>query len=64
MEVYGRRIRNNADWYEANLNVMEPLTAAKRSVLIQYKKDPIRKKSGLHARRKEEKSSAGKALCK
>ena len=43
MEAYGRRIRNNADWYEANLNVMEPLTAAKRSALIQYKKDPNRK---------------------
>ena len=43
MEAYGRRIRNNADWYEENLNVMEPLTAAKRSALIQYKKDPNRK---------------------
>ena len=43
MAAYGRRIRNNADWYEINLNVMEPLTAAKRSALIQYKKDPIRK---------------------
>ena len=29
VEAYGRRIRNNADWYEANFNVMEPLTAAK-----------------------------------
>ena len=43
MEANGRRIRNNADWYEANLNVMEPLTAAKISALIQYKKDPNRK---------------------
>ena len=29
VEAYGRRVRNNVDWYEANLNVMEPLTAAK-----------------------------------
>ena len=43
MEAYGRRVRNNADWYEANLNVMEPLTAAKRSALIQYKKLQNRK---------------------
>ena len=43
MEAYGRRVRTNADWYEANLNVMEPLTAAKRSALIQYKKDPNKK---------------------
>ena len=34
VEAYDRRIRNNADWYEANLNVMEPLTAAKWSALI------------------------------
>ena len=62
MEAYGRRIRNNADWYEANLNVMEPLTVAKRSALIQYKKDPNRKKYGLLARRKEEKSTADKGV--
>ena len=43
MEAYGRRIRNNADWYEANLNMMELLSAAKRSALIPYKKDPMRK---------------------
>ena len=42
----------------------EPLTAAKRSALIQYKKNPIRKKSGFLARSKEKKSTAGKALCK
>ena len=24
VEAYGRRVRTNADWYEANLNVMEP----------------------------------------
>ena len=56
MEAYGRRIRNNADWYEANLNVMELLTAAKRSALIQYKKDPMRKHlvSLQEARRKSQ----------
>ena len=35
VEAYGRRIRNNADWYEANLTVMEPLTVAKWLALIQ-----------------------------
>ena len=43
LEAYGRRVRNNANWYEANLNVMKPLIAAKRSALIQYKKDQIEK---------------------
>ena len=31
VKAYGMRIRNNDDWYEANLNVMETLTAAKVS---------------------------------
>ena len=63
MEAYGKRIRNYADWYEANLSVMEPLTAAKRSALIQYKKDPNRKQSGLFARSQAKKSTAGKRRC-
>ena len=56
MEAYGRRIRKNADWNEANLNVMEPLNAAKISALIQYRKDPIRKNlvSLQEARRKSQ----------
>ena len=36
VKSYGKKVINNAYWYEANLNVMEPLTAAKRSALIQY----------------------------
>ena len=42
-EAYDWRVRNNADWYEANLNVMESLTATKRLVLIQYKRIQIEK---------------------
>ena len=63
MEAYGRKIRNNADRYEANLNVMELLTASKRSALIQYKKDPIRKDLVClqEARSKKEKSKLGMA---
>ena len=54
VDAYGSRVRNNTDWYEANLNVMEPLTAAKMLALIQYKKDPNRKNlvSLQEARRK------------
>ena len=56
VKTHGRRVRNNADWYEANLNAMKTLTAAKRSALIQYKKDPMRKKliSLQEARRKRQ----------
>ena len=61
VEAYGRRVRNNADWYEAVHNVMEPLTATKRSALIQYRRIQI-KKSGLLA--EAEKSTAGQAMCK
>jgi hypothetical protein len=44
LEAYGWMVRTNADWYEASLNMMAPLTAAaKRSALIQYKKDSNRK---------------------
>ena len=54
VETYGRMVRTNADWNEANLNVMKPLTAAKRSALIQYRKVPNRKNlvSLQEARRK------------
>ena len=38
VEAYGSRVRNNANWYEANLNMMEPFTAAERSALIQYQR--------------------------
>ena len=55
---------NKSGHTNVNLNVMKPLTAAKRSALIQYKKNPIRKKSGLLARSKKKESKAGKALCK
>ena len=41
VEAYGRKIRKTADWYEANVNVTEHLTAAIKSALIQYKKNPI-----------------------
>ena len=41
VEAYGRRIRKNADWYEANLNMMEHLIAAKRSALIQYNRSAL-----------------------
>ena len=43
IEAYGRRVKTNADWHEANLNVMEPMNATKRSDLIQYKKIQIEK---------------------
>ena len=43
MKEYRRRVRINADWYEANLNVMEPLTAAIKVSSQPIKKDPNRK---------------------
>ena len=38
--AYGRKERRNVDWYEANLQLMEPLTQSKREALIRWKEDP------------------------
>ncbi|KAI8519655.1 hypothetical protein Bbelb_029120 [Branchiostoma belcheri] len=38
--AFGRKEKRNADWYEANLMVMEPAIHAKREALVQWKRDP------------------------
>ena len=38
--TYGKKEQKNADWFEANITDMEPVINAKRTALINYKRDP------------------------
>lgn len=40
MAAYGKKTRNNSDWYETNIAKMEPVIEAKRTALTKYKNDP------------------------
>ena len=52
LTTYGKKQRKNTDWYEANITLMEPVIDAKRSALINFKRDPSqRKKTTLRAAR-------------
>ncbi|XP_029645741.1 uncharacterized protein LOC115219705, partial [Octopus sinensis] len=43
MSSLGKRERRNQDWFEAHLPEMEPVIAAKREALVNYKRDPSEK---------------------
>ena len=38
--TYGKKVRRNADWFEANVEVMKPILEAERTALVDYKDDP------------------------
>ncbi|XP_047116212.1 uncharacterized protein LOC124796165 [Schistocerca piceifrons] len=38
--AYGMKGKRNKDWYEQNLEEMEPVTEAKRKALLAYKRNP------------------------
>ena len=40
IQTYGKKQHKNADWFEANITRMEPVIKAKRTALLNYKKDP------------------------
>ena len=40
VQTYGKKERKNADWFEANIAEMEPVINAKRSAMIEYKREP------------------------
>ena len=40
LTTYGNKQRKNTDWYEANITLMEHVIDAKRSALINFKRDP------------------------
>ena len=43
LDVFGRRERKSADWFEAGTAELEPAIAAKRAALLAHKKDPSTK---------------------
>ena len=56
---YGKKERKITDRYEANITVMEPVTDAKRYALVNFKRDPSKKKlNTLRAGRNKVKQTA------
>ena len=43
MLAYDKKERKNTDSFEANVSELEPVTYAKHSALIEYKRDPSQK---------------------
>ena len=59
LTTYGKKHRKNTDWYEANITLMEPVIDAKRSALINFKRDPSqRNKTTLRAARNKVQQTA------
>ena len=40
LTTYGKKQRNNTNWYETDITVMKPVIDAKRCALINFKRDP------------------------
>ena len=59
LTTYGKKQRMNTDRYEANITLMEPVIDAKRSALINFKRDPSqRNKTALRAARNKAQQTA------
>ena len=43
MDTFGKRERQNPDWFEEGIAELEPAITAKRAVLVEYKRDPSEK---------------------
>ena len=43
MDTFGKREKQNPDWFEAGIAELEPATTAKREALLSYKKKPSEK---------------------
>lgn len=61
IDAYGKREKRNTDWYEANAQVMEPLTERKRQALVNWKQTPSQQNlESLRRSRKESQKTARK----
>ncbi|KAI8519266.1 hypothetical protein Bbelb_025230 [Branchiostoma belcheri] len=40
VKIYGKKERNNTDWFEAHISVLEPIIEKKRVALLSYKQNP------------------------
>ncbi|KAK3889814.1 hypothetical protein Pcinc_006210 [Petrolisthes cinctipes] len=43
MDTFGKRERQNPDWFEAGIAELEPALSAKRAALLDYKREPSEK---------------------
>jgi len=43
MDTFGKRERQNPDWFEAGITELEPVITAKRKALLEYKREPLEK---------------------
>ena len=43
MDAFGKKERQNPDWFEANITDLEPVIAAKRTALLDFKRQPSQK---------------------
>ncbi|XP_076036093.1 uncharacterized protein LOC143022042 [Oratosquilla oratoria] len=43
MDTFGKRERQNPDWFKAEITKLEPAIAAKRKALLNYKREPSEK---------------------
>ncbi|XP_062614292.1 uncharacterized protein LOC134276017 [Saccostrea cucullata] len=43
MDTFGKRVRQNPDWFEAGITELEPAITAKRNALLNYKRGPSEK---------------------
>ena len=40
MDTFGKRERQNPDWFEEGITGLEPAITAKRATLVEYKREP------------------------
>ena len=43
MDTFGKKERQNPDWFEEGIAELDPAITAKRAVLVEYKRDPSEK---------------------
>ncbi|KAK4314193.1 hypothetical protein Pmani_014526 [Petrolisthes manimaculis] len=61
MDTFGKRERQNPDWFEAGIAELEPALSAKRTALLDYKREPSEKT--LDAFRNAQNDAQGIARC-
>ena len=43
MDIFGKRERQNPDWFQAGIAELGPVIEAKRTALVNYKREPSEK---------------------
>ena len=48
MDTFGKKERRNPDWFESGIALLEPAIAAKRTAMLDYKREPTEKTLAAH----------------